>query len=222
METIKLKGEARTALGTRAARALRATGRVPAVIYGHGEPPEALSLTLHDVETALAHGARIFELKLGRKAKQYLIKDVQYDYLDHTPIHLDLARVDLNERVKVRVGVELRGLPKGISEGGVLDQHMANLEVECLVTEIPETLHPVVVDLGVGESLLVKDVELPPGVVALAGPDNRVATVRALMKETEPEAPEEPEEESAEPERIGRARKEQDEGKAGGKGEAKS
>lgn len=226
METITLKGEPRTAVGTRAARALRETGRVPAVIYGHGEPPEAVSLALHDVETALAHGARMFQLKLGRKAKQCLIKDVQYDYLDHTPIHLDLARVDLNERVKVRVGIELRGVAKGISEGGVLDQHMADIEVECLVTEIPETLHPVVVELDVGDSLFVKDVELPPGVAALAGPDERVATVRALMKEAEPETPEETEEETAEPEIIGRVRKEPGEAegkdKGKGKGEAKS
>ncbi len=216
MEMMTLKGARRKAIGTRAARALRATGQVPAVIYGHGEPPEAVSLALHDVELALAHGARTLQVKLGRKAKQYLIKEVQYDYLDHTPIHLDLTRVDLDERVKVRVGIELRGVPRGVSDGGVLDQHMADLEIECLVSEIPETLHPLTVDLGLDDSLLVKDLELPPGVVALAGPQERVATVRALLEAAEPEAVEEAEEtpaETAQPELIGRVRKEDEKDK---------
>jgi large subunit ribosomal protein L25 len=211
METRTLKAESRPVVGTRAARALRATGQVPVVIYGHGEPPESVSLTLHEVELALAHGARTLQVKLGRQAKQYLIKEVQYDYLGQTPIHMDLTRVDLDERVKVRVGIELRGVPKGVSEGGVLDQHMADLEVDCMVTDIPETLHPFVVDLGLDESLLVKDLELPSGVVALADPDDRVATVRALLEAPEPEAVEEVEEtaaETAQPEVIGRAKKE--------------
>jgi len=179
------------------------------VIYGHDQPPEAVSLALHEVELALTHGAHILRVDVAGKTWQYLIKDIQYDYLDQTPIHLDLARVALDERVKVRVGIELRGTPKGISEGGVLDRHMADLEVECLVTDIPATLHPVVTELGLGESLLVKDLELPTGVAALADPENRVATVSALMAAPEVEEVEEvKEEKEAEPEVIGRARKE--------------
>ena len=215
MENMTLKAESRTALGTRAARALRDEGRLPAVIYGHGEPPEAVSLARHDVEVALGHGARTLQVELGGEVRQYLIKDVQYDHLDHELIHMDLARVDVNERVIVRVGIELRGVPKGVSEGGALDQHMADIEVECLVTEIPDTLHPVVTDLGLEDSLLVKDLELPPGVESLADPDERVATVRALMAAAEPEPTEEAEEATEEPERIGRVRKEEE-----GKGES--
>ena len=149
---------------------------------------------------------------LGGKSQQYLIKDVQYDYLGQEPIHLDLTRVALDERVQVRVGIELRGVPKGVSEGGVLDQHLADLEVECLVTEIPKTLHPMVIELGLNESLLVKDLDLPPGVVALADGEERVATVHPLMI-AEPEveeAPAEVKKETEEPEVIGRARKEEE------------
>lgn len=215
METLTLKAESRTALGTRAARLLRAGGRLPAVIYGHGEPPETVSLARHDVEVALAHGARTLQVELAGNTRQYLIKDVQYDHLDHEPIHLDLTRVDVDERVTVRVGIELRGVPKGVSEGGVFDQHMADIEVECLVTEIPETLHPVVTGLGLGDSLLVKELEFSPGVAALADPEERVASVRALVEAAEPEPVEEAEEEAEEPERIGRVRKEE-----GGAGES--
>jgi len=218
MENMTLKGEPRATLGTRAARRLRATGRVPAVIYGHDQPPEAVSLAFHEVELALTHGAHILRVDVAGKTQQYLIKDIQYDYLDQTPIHLDLTRVALDERVKVRVGIELRGIPKGVSEGGVLDRHMADLEVECLVTDIPATLHPVVTELGLGESLLVKDLELPTGVAALADPEDRVATVSALMVAPEVEEVEEvKEEKEAEPEVIGRARKED---QAAGAGES--
>lgn len=216
METTTLAGETRNSLGTRASRALRASGKLPAVIYGHGEAPESVALIFHDVEVALSHGARMLRVDIDGRSSQYLIKEVQYDYLNHTPIHLDLTRVDLDERVKVRVGIELRGVPKGVSDGGTLELHLADLEVECLAAQIPETLHPLVVDLGLGDSLMVKDLELPPGVTAMIDGEERVATVRAVLEvEEEAEASEKDEGESAEPERIGRVRKDDDAEKGG-------
>lgn len=192
---------------------MRAKGRLPAIIYGHGEAPESVSLAHHEVEVALAHGARTLQVELNGAVKPYLIKEVQYDHLDSNLIHLDLSRVDLHERVRVRVGIELRGVPKGIHEGGVLDQQMAQIEVECVVTEIPDTLHPVVTHLALGDSLLVKDLQLPPGVTAVADPNERIATVRLLAVEVAaPVAPLEGEAAAtAEPERIGRIRKEDEE-----------
>jgi len=212
METMTLTAEPRSSSGTRDARRLRALGRVPAVIYGHGEPPESVSFLLHDVEWALQHGARTLPVTTGKKTKQYLIKEVQYDHLGATPIHVDLARVDLDERVEVSVGIELRGTPKGISEGGVLDQFIASIDVECLVTAIPDTLHPMVTELGLGDVLRVRDLVLPEGVVVLTDPDDRIATVRELVPEVEAEAETEGEAGSAEPERIGRVRKDEEEG----------
>jgi len=209
MDTLTLKAEPRTATGTRAVRALRETGMLPAIIYGHGEDPEPVTLPAHEVEVALAHGARTVRLELKGKAGQYLIKEVQYDHLAEAPIHMDLARVDLNERVTVRVGIELRGVPKGASDGGVIDQHMADIEVECLVTDIPETLHPLVTELGLGESLFVKDLDLPEGVVPQSDPDERVATVKAVAAAPEEEEAEEGAAgDEAEPEVISRAKME--------------
>jgi large subunit ribosomal protein L25 len=213
MEAMTIKAEPRATSGTRTARALRAVGRLPAVIYGHGEPPETVSLGHHEVEVALAHGARTLQVDLNGAVKPYLIKAVQYDHLATNLVHLDLARVDLHERVRVRVGIELRGVPKGIHDGGILDQQMAQIEVECLVTEIPDTLHPVVTHLALGDSLLVKDLPLPPGVTALADANERIATVRLLAAEVvAPVAPVEGAEAVAEPERIGRIKKEVEEG----------
>ena len=207
-ELITLKTEPRAKLGTRASQALREAGRLPAVVYGHNEPVEAMSLERHEVEVALAHGVRTLDVDVGGKTQRCLIKEVQYDHLGIAPVHMDLARVDIHERVRVTVGIELRGVPKGVTHGGVLDHHLVEMEVECLVSDIPETLHPVVTDLEVGDSLLVKDVELPPGVVAVSDPEARIATIHALAVAPEPEVVEEVEEETPEPERIGRVRKE--------------
>lgn len=207
MELETLTATKRDERGTRVSRKLRAAGRLPAVIYGHGEDPEHISLAQHDVEVSLAHGARTLDVKLGGKTTQYLIKEVQYDHLDATPIHLDLARVDLDERVKVMVSIELRGVPKGVTEGGVLDQMLQEIEVECRVTDIPDTLHPFVTELLVGDALLVKDLELPPGVTPLADGGDRVAMVKALAIAAEPEAEGEEGEETQQPEMIGRVKK---------------
>lgn len=213
METASLKSEPRKSEGTRKARALRKAGKLPVVIYGHGEPPEAVSLNQHDVEIALKHGARTLKVDIRGESKPYLIKEVQYDHFADTPIHLDLARVDLNERVRVKVGIELRGIPKGVADGGVLDQSMGQIEIECLVTDIPDTLHPFVTQLALGESLYVKDMQLPPGVTAIADPDDRIATVRKIVETVAAAAPVEGEEAAvAEPERIGRIKKDEEAG----------
>ena len=156
----------------------------------------------------------MLDVEIAGQVAPYLIKEVQYDHLASTPIHLDLVRVNLDEKVQVIVGIELKGTPAGAQEGGIVEQMMADMEVECIITAIPDTLHPSIAHLKVGDSLLVKDIELPPGVVALSDPEDRIATVRlpAAVKDEEAETPEEEgEEKAAEPERIGRERKEEDE-----------
>ena len=214
METVTLEGVRRTKVGTRHARRVRSAGKLPAVIYGHNEDPEAIVLPAHEAEVELHHGARVLNVRLDDKETRYLIKAVQYDHLGTTPIHLDLMRVDLQETVTVYVVMELRGTPRGVAEGCVIDQHLTELEVECLMTQIPETLRPSVVQLGIGDSLLVKGLELPPGVKTTAPEDEHVDTVRLLAEEVEEEKP--AEEGAAQPEVIGRGKKEEEEESAKG------
>ena len=196
---------------TRAARALRAEKRLPAVIYGHGEAVEPVSLDRHALMLALAHGVRTLNVELGGKSQQCLIKEIQYNHLGTLPIHMDLTRVDVNELVRVMVGVEPRGVPIGLSHGGILDQQLGEIEVECLVSDIPSMLRPIVTHLEVDDTLLVQDIELPVGVVALTSGDDRVVTIHKLAAAAdEPEAAEAEEESSDEPERIGRVRKDEE------------
>ena len=207
MEATLIQAKRRTKFGTRVSRREREEGLIPSIIYGHGEEPESVSLPKKEVLGELAHGSRVLELDIEGKKSQYLIKSVQYDYLGTYPIHLDLMRVDADEKVKVSVGLELRGEPKGLSEGGILEQRLVSIDIECLVTQIPETLHPSVSHLELGESLTVADIEWPPGVVPLIDGDEKVATVRAPAAEVEDEEVAEGEE-KAQPEVIGKPKEE--------------
>ncbi len=215
-----LKAEARNQIGTRAARAIRAAGRLPAIIYGHGEGVQTVTLEHHEVAVALHHGAHTLHIEFAGKSQQCLIKDVQYDHMGTTPVHMDLTRVDLDERVKVTVGIELRGTPKGATHGGLLDLHMSAIELECRVTDIPEVVRPIVTELEVGDSLMIKDLDLPEGVVATGEPNERIVTIHAPVTDTDDdaEATEESEASEVEPERIGRVRKDEEEGASGSKG----
>jgi large subunit ribosomal protein L25 len=201
-------------MGTKFTRRLRQTGELPAIIYGHGETPEPISLNAHEVKLALGHRTHLLKVEMDGNTRQYLIKDVQFDHLQHEPIHVDLARVDLNERVKVKVGIELRGTPKGLGHGGILEQLLADIEVECLVTEIPEMIRPNVAHLHLGDTLHVKELIVPPGVKVLADPEGIVASVRVLAAEVPVAAPAEGEAAPTQPEVIGRG-KEETEAEAG-------
>jgi large subunit ribosomal protein L25 len=202
METVKIRAIERQALGTRASRRLREQGLLPAIIYSREGSPKAVALPAHEVDVSLQHSSHLLRLDVDGQEDQYLIKDVQFDHLGSKLIHLDLARVNVHEVVEVKVPIEL-------SEGGVLDQVMLDLPVRCRVTDIPDSIRPNVAGLKLGQTLCVRDLELPAGVEAVPGGDEAVAAVRALMEEVAPAAAEA--EGPAEPEVIGREKKEGEE-----------
>src|SRR5438067_8955878 len=170
--TIKPRAE----LGSRANKRLRDSGFVPGVIYGHKEAVVPVTLPRKEVSNHLSRGAHIFDLSLDGKNEKVLVKEVQYDHLGIEVIHVDFARVSLDERVEVTVPLELKGTPKGEADGGVLQQILNELEIECLVTEIPEAIRHNVSEMAVDDVLEVKDLQLPPGVRALQDGEIIVAT----------------------------------------------
>jgi large subunit ribosomal protein L25 len=204
MDVPTLKADKRATVGTKVTRRLREAGALPGVIYGHGESPENFSVSLHEFQIHLGHGARVVVLDLDGKKSDYLIKEVQYDHLGKDPIHVDFTRVDLTEKLKLSVAVELRGIPAGIAEGGILEQLADSIEVECIASQIPRTLHPSVAHLGVGDVLTIKDIELPEGVTAIQDGDDKIAMVRLLATKAADEDGDEEGDQSNEPEVIGR------------------
>lgn len=218
MEIANIRGETRTRGGRHANDRLRSRGLVPAVIYGHQQDPETVAVFRHDLELALKHMSHVIRLEVDGTQTQYLIKEVQYDHFQRLPVHVDLMRVDPDERVHIKVALELTGEPKGTHEGGELVHIITDLEVECPLHEIPEVLHHNVKSLELGHALHVKDLTLPPGIKPLSDPDEIVAVVRPkrgvqVAEGEEEEAP--PEKKGAEPEVIGKGPKEE-EGHAGG------
>ncbi len=215
MDIATIQGEARTLGGRHANDRLRRQGLVPAVIYGHGKDPEYVSLSRHDIELALAHLQHVVQLKVGGREQQYLIKDVQYDHLQKTPIHVDLVRVDPNERVRVKVAIDLRGTPAGTLKGGTLVQVLAEAEVECLLLKIPDSIRARVDHLELNDMLHVREIELPPDIKILHGPDDIVAVVHPPRATVTPEAEAAAPAEGAEPEVISKGVKEEAEDEAG-------
>lgn len=210
-----LKATRRTECGKRAARLLRKQGLIPAVIYGHGQPTESVTLNEHEVDLAIHHGERILEIKLGRKKENVLIKEVQWDTFGHEPLHLDLARVDLDERVQVTVPIILRGTPAGAADGGVLQQSATEVDIEVAVRDMPEDIRISVADLAVGEVLLMSNLELPGGATLVSDAEARICALVLVAEEAVPEAEAPEEEGAAQPEVIGGKPSEDAEGAAG-------
>ena len=210
-QTAQITAKPRNELGSRANKRLRDAGMLPGVIYGHKEAVVPVTLPKKEVVNHLSHGTHLFELGLEGKNETVLVKEVQYDHLGLEVLHVDFARVSLDEKVEVTVPLELKGEPKGEAEGGVLQQIVAELEIECLVTDIPSVIVHNVSEMKLDDVLHIKELKLPPGVKALQDEDQVVAQVKAIEEEA---APAEAAEGAAEPEVIGRKPEEGEEAAA--------
>jgi large subunit ribosomal protein L25 len=181
-----LPGEQRQHLGSKDAHLLRKAGRIPAVIYGHQQDPLHVSLDAKKVSELVEHHAHLVKVNLDAGTEQCLLKELQWDYLGSSLIHVDLERVSADERVTVSVGIEVTGEAVGLKEAGAfLEQPTAELEIECLATDIPELITVDVSELKVGETLTVADLKLPEGVKATADPDMVIAAVHMAAAEEE-------------------------------------
>ena len=140
-----------------------------------------------------------------------MIRDVQWDHMGKEILHVDFTRVAVDERIIVTVPLELRGTAPGVTAGGVLDQPIHTLSVECLAISIPDSIRVPIGELQIDGVIHVRDLVLPPGVKAMADPDAIVVHVTQKMEE--PEAAAAPVEvpEQAEPEVIGRPAKTEEE-----------
>src|SRR5262245_56558740 len=156
-ETIQFTAQPRQPHGSRAARRLRRKGLVPAVLYGHKEATLSLTLPTTELEKAIRHGAHVVDLQAGGKTEKALIRDAQWDHLGKHLLHVDFARVSEDERILIDVPLEVRGTPLGIAEGGVLDQPLHILKVECLAIAVPDRIRVNVAELKLGHSLKVRD-----------------------------------------------------------------
>ena len=214
-DAVLLKAEKRKGLGSKNADKLRKEGKLPVIVYGHKQEPVAITVDLHDFTEAMHHGHRLLDVEIDGKSEKLLIKDLQYDYLGKKIIHADMVRVDLTERVKVTVPLEFKGTAAGLHEGGLLDEHLTHLEIECTVTQLPDVIVVSVKDLNIGDNLHAGDIELASGIKLITDPEVLIVACHLPVVREEVETEEVGEEQAAEPEVITGAKKEdeQDEDK---------
>jgi large subunit ribosomal protein L25 len=199
MSEYKLAAENRADAGKGAARRLRAAGRVPAVLYGHGTKPKSLSIDARELGHALRTEAGVnvlLELQVGRTKHLALAKEIQRHPVRGTFTHIDFILVRRGEKVHVAVPVHLVGEAPGVrEEGGIADQDLYQVNVEAEVTAVPDAVEVDVSGLRIGDVLRVGDLKAPAGSTILDDPEASVVSV--VPPAVEP-APEEVEEEAAE------------------------
>ena len=176
----KLKADRRDAAGKGAARKLRATGQVPGVVYGHGMEPVPVAVDgreLYHVLHTDAGSNVLIDLAVGSDRHLTLARDIQRDHVRGQFLHVDFLAVRRDEKIHVDVPVELVGESHGVKEGGVVEHHLWEIRVKCLPGDVPERIEGDISKLGIGESLKVTELTLPPGVEVLTDADETVVSV---------------------------------------------
>jgi large subunit ribosomal protein L25 len=202
-----LQVESRESLGKRNSKRLRATGRVPAVLYGHGEKAVSVAVPLEQISAAIRHGSRLVQLK-GAVSDSALIRALQYDTYGLEILHVDFARVSADERVKVKVPLELKGQAAGAKEGGVVEHLIHEIEIECPVSSIPDKLIINVAALKLEEAIEVGQIPVPEGVKILSAKDE--VAVHCIKPKAEEEEGAEGTGDAVEPELIRKEKPEEE------------
>lgn len=191
-----LSADRRSENGKGAARRLRASGRIPAVVYGQGGEGLSVSLDEHEADL-LFHRISVentivnLEVEGEKHPIATLIREVQTHPFREKLVHVDFYRIQEGVELEVEIPVHLEGTPKGVKdEGGVLQQVIHDLSVACIPSKIPDQIVVDVSGLEVGDAVHISDITLPEGVRALDDPERTLATVnipRAVIEEDEDE-----------------------------------
>ncbi len=179
--TTKLNVNSRSSEGSRAARRLRRSGRVPGVLYGGGADPVGFEADARELRLALAGSGAVLDLSVdGAKATPVVLKETQRDPVRGETTHVDLLRVRLDEKIHAVVPVELTGIDDapGVKQGGVLEQITREVNVEALPTAIPESIVHEIGEMEIGETLLLSALAVPEDVTLL---DDLEETVIATL-----------------------------------------
>jgi large subunit ribosomal protein L25 len=218
METFTVEGKIRETRGKNAARRTRTTGMVPATLYGGRKDAVALSVNAKQVARILrsetGHNTIFTVSVAGGSAERAMVKDWQVDPLKGALLHVDLLRIAMDVKMRVRVPVHTFGEPQGVKmQGGIFEMVTREVEVECLPGDIPEEFKVDVSEMMIGKQLRASDLPLDPEKIKLITDPTRVlAHVVTLKKEEEPapEAAVAAETAPAEPEVIKKGKKEEE------------
>ncbi|MAG13757.1 MAG: 50S ribosomal protein L25 [Spirochaetales bacterium] len=192
MEQKTLNATIRTELKKNASGRLRRAGKIPAVMYGHsGSSPVAVDALEFQRKFKRISENTIINLQVDDKGFDVLVKDYEEDILSGKIMHIDFYEIEQGKILRANIPVRLQGTATGMREGGILEQLMHDIEVECLPQDIPETVVVDIKELDVGSALHVFDIEPPDNVKFLASDDQVIAIITTAKEEIVEEVEEE-------------------------------
>ncbi|MDA1014860.1 MAG: 50S ribosomal protein L25 [Planctomycetota bacterium] len=203
----KLVVQSREKIGSSESRRLRRTGVIPANLYGNKKETVTISVTKEGMDATLKSRKRVFEVELDGSVDMAMFREVQWDTYGNDILHVDLLRVDPTSRIEFDVPVDLRGVAPGTLEGGIIDQQMHAITLDCLAVEVPDAITIRIGGLHIGDVIHARDVKIPEGTKLASPEDAIVIQIVEPMVEEEEEVLEGP----LEPEVIGRGAEEEDE-----------
>src|SRR5216117_419771 len=189
---VKLKAEPRANVGRSAVRKLKARGVIPAVIYGGKDKPQPLQVAARDINAMMSHASGenvLVELEIaGEKSNRAaLVQEVQHSPVRGDILHIDFHAISMDETIQAEVPLEPIGVPNGVKNfGGLLEQSLRVLTLECLPRDLPDRISVDVSQLNIGDSIHVRDIQLPSGVAAKVQPDLTAFSVLAPIVEEAP------------------------------------
>ncbi len=193
---IEMEVAPREERGKNAARRLRATGRVPAIVYGLGREPQAVAVDAKAMTNVLKDPAghnRVFDLRCNGSSEHAMAVDYQIDPVKHSLLHVDLMRIDLAKPVKVAVPVKAVGIAFGVkNQGGFEEMVSREVQIECLPMDIPDHVDVDIESLRVGEGIRAKDI--PPSKKYTLADDEHKLLVHVMASRASEDVAEEEEE----------------------------
>ena len=189
---VKIKAEPRKETGRSAVRKLKARGVIPAVVYGGKDKPQPLQVSARDVDVMLSHASGeniLVELEIGGESRTALVQEVQHAPVGNNVLHIDFHAVSMDEKLEAEVPLEPLGMANGVKNfGGLLEQSLRTLTVECLPRDLPDRITVDVSAMNIGDAIHVRDIQMPQGVVAKTQSELTAFSVVAPAVEEEPVA----------------------------------
>ena len=193
---VKLKAEPRPTVGRSAVRKLRARGFIPAIVYGGNDKPQPLQVSARDINAMMSHASGenvLVELEIGGdgQSRTALVQEVQHSPVGGEIRHVDFHAVSMDQMIQAEVPLEPMGTPVGVKTfGGLLEQSLRVLAIECLPGDLPDRITVDVSQLNIGDAIHVRDIQLPQGVTPKVQVDLTAFSVVAPVVEEQPVAAE--------------------------------
>ena len=162
IDSVVLNIETRTGTGTRISRKLRKDSKIPGILYSHGQNAELITHCHKELLNAIRLGKTVVSIHNGISIDQAVIREIQWDFLGKDPVHVDLGRVNANEKIKVHVSVLTKGISPGVTAGGVLDILMHSVDVECIAADAPKNIS---INIEVAKNIILDSIRIRRNII---------------------------------------------------------